>query len=202
MTSIIILLPMTAGIILWDKLPERIGIHFNFSNTADNFADKTFTVFIIPLIMLAFQWLCIFVSSFDKQNNSANQKVQNLVLWICPAVSVFSAILIYPTALGTDTDKNLIGMIFVGFMYVVIGNYLPKCKQNHTFGIKIPWTLSDEENWNSTHRMSGILWIVNGFIILADAFLKVYEIPVMFTVIVISVAVPTLYSYLFYRKHI
>lgn len=32
-------------------------------------------------------------------------------------------------------------------MFVAAGNYLPKCRQNYTMGIKLPWTLADEDNF-------------------------------------------------------
>ena len=43
-TSLICLCPIVFGLILWDKLPESMAIHFNINNEADNFASKEFTV--------------------------------------------------------------------------------------------------------------------------------------------------------------
>ena len=45
---------------------------------------------------------------------------------------------------------------------MIIGNYLPKVKQNNTIGIRVVWTLQDEENWSATHRFSGKLWVASG----------------------------------------
>ncbi|MFQ8814402.1 MAG: SdpI family protein [Gallintestinimicrobium sp.] len=47
---------------------------------------------------------------------------------------------------------------------MVIGNYLPKVKQNNTIGIRVVWSLMDEENWNATHRFSGKLWMASGIL--------------------------------------
>ena len=81
----------------------------------------------------------------------------------------------------------------------MVGNYLPKCRQNYTVGIKIPWTLHDEENWNHTHRMAGYLWIFGGLLMIANIFLKWDWL--VFAVVMVAVVVPTIYSYLYYRKH-
>lgn len=53
--------------------------------------------------------------------------------------------------------EEFIGLIYYGtsLLFIVIGNYLPKIKQNNTIGIRIVWTLQDEENWNATHSFSG-----------------------------------------------
>ena len=34
-------------------------------------------------------------------------------------------------------------MVFVGLIFIVIGNYLPKCRHNYTVGIRLPWTLDN-----------------------------------------------------------
>lgn len=31
--------------------------------------------------------------------------------------------------------------VIVGFLFLAIGNYMPKCRWDYTQGIKIPWTL-------------------------------------------------------------
>ena len=56
LTSIIILLPIVAGLILWDKLPEEMPIHFNAQGVADDYGSRATVVFIMPLVMLALQW--------------------------------------------------------------------------------------------------------------------------------------------------
>lgn len=48
--------------------------------------------------------------------------------------------------------------------FIVIGNYLPKIKQNNTIGIRIILTLQDEENWNATHSFSGRIWRASGIL--------------------------------------
>jgi uncharacterized membrane protein len=76
---------------------------------------------------------------------------------------------------------------------------LPKCKQSHTIGIKLPWTLESEENWNKTHRFAGKLWVVCGLLVLALSFWG--NIYVMLGITLLMVFVPTIYSYIIYRKN-
>ena len=108
---------------------------------------------------------------------------------------------VYGVALGLELKIERIMPLLVGGMFIIVGNYLPKCKQNYTMGIKLPWTFHDEENWNHTHRMAGKLWFGIGLVMICSALLptKIIFWVLMF-VIVVAVLVPTLYSYLFYRK--
>jgi len=88
--------------------------------------------------------------------------------------------------------------ILVGLTLAIIGNYLPKCKQNYTIGIKIPWTLNSEENWNRTHRFAGRLWMVCGLAIMLTGFIGGFW--VFLPIVLLMVLVPFLYSYILYRR--
>ena len=128
-----------------------------------------------------------------------NPKVLSLVLWICPALSLLMSAIVYLTALGKEIKVGFIVILFMGLLFIIIGNYLPKCKQSYTMGIKLPWTLKDEENWNKTHRFAGPLWVIGGVVIMATA---IFESPIVFGVIVgVMVITPVVYSYLHYKNN-
>ena len=122
------------------------------------------------------------------------------VLWICPVLSLVLNSIIYAFALGYDLlNVPMILCILVGIMFVIVGNYLPKCRQSYTMGIKLPWTLNDEGNWNATHRFGGWVWVACGVAMLATAFLGIFWI--LIGIMLVAVLAPTIYSYLYYRKH-
>jgi uncharacterized membrane protein len=87
----------------------------------------------------------------------------------------------------------------MGLMFMVIGNLLPKCKRNRSIGIKVPWALADDENWNKTHRFAGKVWVLGGAVMMASAVLGSFVL--FFVISLLMCIVPTLYSYLFYRKN-
>ena len=201
-SSVIILLPMLAGVILWGKLPAKVPTHWGFDGTVDGWGSKPFAVFALPLILLATHWICVFVTSLDPKNKGQSQKVFGLILWICPMVSLFVGVSVYAAALGMALNVGALAMVAMALMFVVIGNYLPKCKQNYTVGIKVPWTLESEENWNATHRFGGKVWVVGGVLMALCAFLpRAILFPVFLALLTAVVFLPILYSYLYYRKH-
>jgi uncharacterized membrane protein len=65
-------------------------------------------------------------------------------------------------------------------------------------GIKLPWTLKNEENWNKTHRFSGKLWVIGGIVTMVTAFLGNFWI--LLGVLIVMAAVPTIYSYVLHCK--
>ena len=87
---------------------------------------------------------------------------------------------------------------------ILLGNYLPKCRQNYTIGIKVPWTLNSERNWNMTHRFAGYLWVITGVVSLICLFILPREIfaIIFFVGLGVMVVVPIVYSFMLYRKGI
>ncbi len=197
-TSIVILLPILAGLILWNQLPEQIPSHWNASGEIDGWSSKVFSVFGMPLILLAAQWLCVLGSAADPKKENHPQKVLHLVLWIIPVLSVLLHVITYSVALGKEVRVEVVLPVFIGIIFAIIGNYMPKCKQNYTIGIKIPWTLNSEENWNRTHRFAGRLWMVCGLMIILTGFFGGFW--VFLPIVLLMVIAPFVYSYVLYRK--
>ena len=199
-TSIVILLPVLAGVVLWDTLPEQIPTHWNAAGEIDGWSSKPFAIFGLPLMMLAMHWLCVLVTAADPKKANHSNKLIHLVLWIIPIISVVLFVLTYVVALGTEVRMEMVMPLLVGFVLTVVGNYLPKCKQSYTIGIKIPWTLHSEENWNRTHRFAGRLWLVCGLGIMLTAFVGGFWF--FLPIVLVMVLAPTVYSYLLHRKGI
>lgn len=199
LTSVVILIPIIIGMILWNQLPDTIATHWGVNNQPNGFSSKIFAVFGMPAVLLGIHWLCMIATTFDKKSKNMNPKVLSLVLWICPALSLLMSAIVYLTALGKEIKVGFIVILFMGLLFIIIGNYLPKCKQSYTMGIKLPWTLKDEENWNKTHRFAGPLWVIGGVVIMATA---IFESPIVFGVIVgVMVITPVVYSYLHYKNN-
>lgn len=197
-TSIMILIPIAVGLILWNRLPETMVTHWGVGNEPNGWSSKAMAVFGLPVILLAVHWVCLFATKADPKSKNINPRMLDLVLWICPVLSIVLGTVTYSFSLGYEVNVQAVVTIIVGVLFVVVGNYLPKCKQSYTMGIKLPWTLNDEENWNKTHRLAGKLWVAGGIILLATSFLQ--SVIIMVVVLVLLVIIPTVYSYILYRK--
>lgn len=201
LTSIVILLPILIGLLLWNKLPDKVPTHWNAQGEVDGWSSKAFAVFGLPAILFVMHWVCMIGTSADPKKQNIEGKVLGIVLWICPIVSLLFGALSYGVALGMEYKVDKITLALVGIVFIVVGNYLPKCKQSYTVGIKLPWTLSDEENWNRTHRLGGKLWVASGFVIILCMLLPTNAMSAVLIIILFSaVIVPTIYSYQLYRK--
>jgi uncharacterized membrane protein len=199
-TSLAILLPVFAGIVLWNQLPEQIPTHWNMQGEIDGYSSKSFSVFGLPLILLAIHWFTVCVTLADPKKQNHSEKILHLVFWIIPSLSIILSAVTYSTAMGKGVRMELIVSVLLGLLFVAIGNYLPKCKQNYTIGIKLPWTLHSEENWNRTHRLAGWLWVIGGLLIISAGFFNLVWLTL--SAPLLMALVPTAYSYILYLKGI
>lgn len=199
-TTLLILLPILAGLVLWNRLPAQMPTHWNAKGEVDGWSSKAFAVFGLPLILAGAQWLCLIATSSDPKKANHSEKIVHLVLWIIPVLSIVMHAVTYAAALGHNVRMEVIMPVLMGVIFIIIGNYLPKCQQNYTIGIKIPWTLHSEENWNRTHRLAGRIWVLCGLVMMATGFFGGFGV---FLVLVLAMmAVPMVYSYMLHRKGI
>ena len=198
LTSLLTLLP-----ILRDRFPDIIVTHIGINGQPDGWSDATTAIFLLPLVLLAVQWFLLFFTSKDKSNRDRNEKLQIIVLWIIPILSNSCCGMMYAVALDVDFSMTSLMFGFMGLLFALMGNYMPKCKMNATIGIKVYWTYTSEENWNATHRLAGRVWFIGGLTMLFTALLPAkLALTVFLAVTAVMVLVPILYSCLFYRKQV
>ena len=123
-SSIIILLPMIFGLIMWDKLPDTMTTHWGADGNADGFSGKVFAVFGLPAITLILHFVCLLFTLFDKKQKEQNPKALGMIFWILPVVSLFTNGIMYRTAFGKEFDLAVFVPALLGVMFIFIGNYL------------------------------------------------------------------------------
>ena len=51
-TSLILLIPIAVGLLLWNQLPDVIPTHWGINGEVDGWSSKPFAVFFLPLFLL------------------------------------------------------------------------------------------------------------------------------------------------------
>ena len=115
-----------------------------------------------------------------------------------PVITSITLVTIIGVNLGYSIAMNQIVGVLLGGLFIGLGNYLPKTKRNYTVGIKIPWTLDDDDNWNKTHRLGGYCFIIAGLFMIIGSFIN--QLEICFILLFVLMFVPFVYSYMLYRK--
>lgn len=193
-TSIITLLPLLVGVVLYSKLPNPIATHFDANGDPNGFTSRALTVFGIPCFLLGIHLLSVYAMEKNKQKIQS-EKMNEVMYWFVPIISNFVLLSSYAMALGIELNLSKIVPIVSGVIFMILGNYLPKVKQNSVTGIKTSATLRSEKSWYLTHRLAGKIWMVSGVIFILSSFLPKYQGIIFIGLILIMTVVPIVYSY-------
>lgn len=197
-TSVVTLLPILIGLLLWKQLPDSLATHFGADNQPDGYCSKAFAVFGFPIILLFFHFLCVAVTNIDPKAKNINQKIFRVVLWICPLVSLVVCNTIYLFNLGYQLNIEFLCGLLIGVLYLILGNFIPKIKPNYSIGIRVPWALFDSDNWYHTHRFGGKCMVIGGIVMIVTS--PFQNIWILLVLCIIPCILPVIYSYLYYRK--
>lgn len=195
-----ILLFALVNFLFYKKMPETIPTHWGLNNEIDNYSSK-FSAFIkTPIFLILINIFSCFMLDNDPKNNNKNKLIILIGKATVPLVLLITFIISVFYGLGKEINVVVIISLFVGFLLIVVGNYLPKTKRNYTVGIKLPWTLNSDENWRKTHRLGGYTFILGGLFFLISPFVG-NQYLILITISIIFF-IPMIYSFYLYKNGI
>lgn len=200
---ILIVLGFALGLFFYPSLPDRVPIHWNFKGEIDGYGSKFLGAFLIPLVNLGMYLLFLVLPYIDpKRKNyesfqSTYQYVKYLLIIFFLGLEVTTLLI----ATGSVVNTTIFMQIAVSLLFILLGNVMGRFKHNYFVGIKTPWTLANKEVWRKTHRMAAPIWVIAGIINILLTFTGVNFNGIDFIIIIaVIVIVPTVYSYIIYKK--
>ena len=158
----------------------------------------------LNVFLIVMQCALVTIIFYDNRSRQQSPKVIGMTIWMIPVITLLYNGIARLVNTGAGMENLFMAFMYygTGLLFMVIGNYLPKVKQNNTIGIRVVWTLQDEENWNATHRFSGKIWVASSILcMLCGLFAESIAALVLYIVSIMAAAIiSVLYSYLFYKK--
>jgi len=186
---------------LYPALPDEIPTHWNAAGEVDDDTSKPWGVAVLPLAAVL-TWALMKIIPVISPRGFRTTEFQGVINVFQVALVGFMsliAVLVLFAGLGRDVHIDNIVPLGVGFLFIVIGNYLGKVRKNFFIGIRTPWTLASDEVWSRTHRLGGRIFMLCGALLIAAAFLPRMPLALIGVIIVVAF-VPVVYSYLLYRR--
>jgi uncharacterized membrane protein len=188
-------------LILYPHLPDLIPIHWNWRGEVDGWADKRWAVLLMPGTMALMLGLLLLLPALSPGQLRIQpfRQTFNYIMILATALMGFIHVVMLQAALNPHMDmgRPLISGIFLFF--ALIGNVLGKIRRNAWAGIRTPWTLADDRVWASTHRLAGQLWVGMGIFGVLAVWIGIPP-AICFTLLMVAVFVPVVYSYLLYKR--
>lgn len=204
---VFILAPLIYMVVIWNMIPESVPLHTNLRGEVDRYGSKTellVAIIILSLINTIVYFLLPQVYRIDPKKFAAENKSR--LYRIAFAVSVFIAailcLLIYSSIHENIALTGRLLLSGIGLLLAVVGNYVYNIKPNYFAGFRLPWTLSNDENWKRTHLLGGKLLFGGGLLIAVVCLFTPFNaaIIISFSILTLIIAVTTIYSYILYKR--
>ncbi|PID28265.1 MAG: hypothetical protein CSB55_05555 [Candidatus Cloacimonadota bacterium] len=205
---VIIIIEVIISLAIASQIPAdgKIPIHWNFKGEVDGYAGKQLGIFLFPAINLLISAMMFFMPLYSVRYKKSEDRFAKLLPDFNLIMIIFFAMIhIFMLLIATGRINSEINPIFMltGFLFMFIGNLLPKVPSNFFLGIRTPWTLSSETVWRKTHRLGGINFFASGILMILMSFGKNFN-PVVNTAlsvfIVIFTLIPIVFSFIWHKR--
>ncbi|HEY3875532.1 MAG TPA: SdpI family protein [Candidatus Kapabacteria bacterium] len=199
---VVLAAPFVSFAVTLSSLPSQVPMHFDAHGTINRYGSP-WELLILPFINVGVAAVLYFIPRLDpkQQNIHASSPAYR---WIRFAIAAFFTYIFFLTQASSFNPRFDVGpLIAIGVLvlFFALGFAMPKLKQNYMIGIRLPWTLESEENWNRTHAFSGKLWTWGSLlgIVLVFLFPSVGLFLALGTVIALAIGT-SVYSYRLFRQ--
>ena len=204
---IIILIPAAYLAIIWNHVPQTVPMHFDLNGNVDSYSSKN--NFLIMVLVLTAANIIVYlliknIYRIDPKKYAAQNKdrMQRIGFYISTYLSAIWIMLVYEIAHNDVSMTMKFVFVAMGLLFALLGNNMYNIKPNYFAGIRLPWTLENEDNWKKTHQLAGRLWFFGGVVFAAVALLlsSKWVGYIGFAILAILVIIPVFYSYNLYRN--
>lgn len=168
---VVLVAAFVAGLLLVPA-GTMLPVHWGPSGEADGFLPREWAL-LMPFLMVAVVWgVFLVVGRFGKPADLAAGR-HSYGVAVTAITGLALVIEVATVLIGIGVPVNMVQVLgfALGALLVGLGNVLPKSQPNSLAGIRLPTTLSDPANWQATHRLTGLLCIIAGLVLIVAAVL-------------------------------
>jgi uncharacterized membrane protein len=200
--TIFILLSSLIIAFLVTSLPDNVPIHLDINGVVDQYNSKWF-VLVGPCI--AFIMSLLIQVYLRKINNKSTEAIRSMMSIMLVAAL---AVCWLPYGIATEHGQQNILLyigVFLGGLFIIMGNSMSLLKTNSVIGIRLKWTMADEDIWRKTHRFGGYVMVTAGILIIISTCIAFFfSLKLLFIAILVitifTTLITTYYSYMLYKQ--
>lgn len=200
----VILIDVVVTLFVFPHLPPRIPVHWNVRGQIDGHAPRELAAIFFPLFALVLWLLMRALPRIDprRANYASFAGAYDTVVAAVVTLLAIVHVIVLAAALGVPIAMNRIMPLLLGGLFVVLGSAVPHARPNWWFGVRTPWTLSNDRVWARTQRVSGHLMIAAGIVAILSAFLLPDPVGVIVLFLAITAAGlgSVVYSYFAWKQ--
>lgn len=193
------------SIAAYPRLPDQVPMHWDAHGNVNGYGSKLAATAFVPMLMVVVFALMRALPSIDprRANYAKMGSAYELVVSAALTIVAVGHVMVVSPAFGWTPNLGRAMPGILGALFVVIGNVLPQARPNWFFGIRTPWTLSNDRVWERTHRFGGYLLVAAGVVTIAAAFLSSDKAFTVLTITVLGAALGSAaYSFVAWKQEL
>jgi len=183
-------------------MPDQMESHWNMYGQADGYMPKFWGLFLMPLIAVGLFALFEILPRIDPLRANV-LKFRNyfdgfVILVLAFLIYLHALVIAWNLGLMFNFILRLVPAFAALFFY--IGILLNHSKRNWFIGIRTPWAMSSDDNWNKTHKRGAKLFKACAIVTLAGIVLPDYAFVLLLAPVIASCVYLYAYSYSLSKK--
>ncbi len=175
--------------------------HWNANGVVDGYSSKEVGLFLMPGIAVAVYILMLVLPKMDPLKENV-EKFRGIYEWfILLLIIFFFALHIFTIlwALGNELDVRYVIIPGIAVLLYGAGELMQRSKRNWFIGIRTPWTISNDEVWESTNKLGADAFKLYGILLIVVLIAGIKNILIVIVPLILLVIGLVIYSYFKYR---
>ena len=169
------------------QLPEKMASHWSVGGQVDGWMDKFWGTYLIPIISIFMIGLFLLIPKimvFKENFEKFKDVYDNFKIIFTGFMFILNLVVVFSN-LGYDIPVGIVVAGLAAVLLFYMGHIMPKLKRNYFIGVRTPWSLADDKNWEKTQIFGGkVMKVMAVFLVLAFLFQEYFYYLFMIPIVV------------------
>ena len=188
---------------MYPRLPDSMPTHWDVRGNIDGYTPRAWGAWLMPAILAVVALVLPRLPALDPRRANFEKFRGSYDLVVNAIITIVALLHVAMLGVGAGWPIAMarVTPLLIGALFVVVGNVMPRARPNWLFGIRTPWTLTNDRVWERTHRLAGLLFVFAGLLLgLSALLMPATVLPLIIGSVVVAAIVPVIYSYLLWRQ--
>lgn len=190
------------GLSAWyyPSLPDPMPTHWGTDGLPNDYMSRNVGAFLLPVVLSGLVGLLALLPAVSPKGFRISTPVYpNLIAALAAFLLVAHGLALSAAVTPGHRLQHSVLFMAAGGLFIVLGNWLPKFRRNFFVGIRTPWTLADDDNWERTHRLGGKVFVAAGLALILTTALG-SPVGVSIGILVVAGLIPAGYSFWIWKQ--
>ena len=199
---LIIATSIVIAAVLFPSMPDKVASHWNGQGEVNGYLSKFWGLFLMPIVSIVIFIFFLIIPKLEplKENLKQFRKYFDRFTVLIELFLFYIFCLIVSWNLGVQFNMTVALAPALAILFYYSGELISKTKRNYFIGVRTPWTLQSDENWDKTNVLGGKIFKVAGGLFLLGLFFRGATFLIIVGTVIAAFIFLLIYSYILWRK--